>query len=115
MLDELINEIVWDENVDVGLVETVGGPRSPVCHDGDSLDLIRRLQPDRIILIADAALGTLNAVRLSRAAIGADNVTVFLNRYDAANETHRLNRCWFADHYGIATLVEIEALTQTLT
>lgn len=113
-LDELIDEIAWGENLDVGAVETVGGPRSPLGHDGDSAEFIRRLRPDRTLLIADASLGTLNAVRLSLACIGADTVTVFLNRYEESNETHRLNRRWLAEHYDIPTLIDIVALTRAV-
>jgi dethiobiotin synthetase len=114
VLSDLISEIAWHENIDVGVVETVGGPRSPLAHDGDSEEFIRRLQPDRILLIADAALGALNAIRLSLESLGSQNAAVFLNRYDESNQTHRLNRRWLSDHYRIPTCVDCDALTQVL-
>jgi dethiobiotin synthetase len=55
--------------VDVGLVETAGGVRSPQADDGDVLDLVAAIAPDHVILVADAGLGTINAVRLSVAAL----------------------------------------------
>ena len=53
----------------VGLVEGVGGPRSPIATDGDNVDFARALAPDLVVLVADAGLGTINAVRLSAAAL----------------------------------------------
>ncbi len=35
---ELGHEIEWPDDVDVGLVEGVGGPRSPLAADGDTVD-----------------------------------------------------------------------------
>ena len=56
--------IAWPEAaVDVGLVETVGGVRSPLAEDGDSRDLVRALAVDVVVLVADAGLGTIDAVR----------------------------------------------------
>ncbi len=51
--------------VDVGLVETAGGVRSPLAADGDCLALCEALAPDVVVLVADAGLGTINAVRLT--------------------------------------------------
>ena len=56
--------------VDVGLVETAGGIRSPLAVDGDCLALCEALAPDVIVLVADAGLGTINAVRLTLDALG---------------------------------------------
>ena len=109
-LDELIGEIRWPDNIDIGLVETVGGPRSPLSHDADSVDLIQRLRPDRVLLVADAGLGTLNAVRLSLASIEPLMATVLLNRFDADNELHRLNREWLMQRYRVQVATEIAEL-----
>jgi len=109
-LDELIGEIRWPDDIDIGLVETVGGPRSPLSHDADSVDLIQRLRPDRILLIADAGLGTLNAVRVSLASIEPLLATVLLNRFDASNELHRLNREWLVQRYRVQVATEIAEL-----
>lgn len=109
-LDELISEIRWPDAVDIGLVETVGGPRSPLSHDADSVDLIQRLRPDRVLLVADAGLGTLNAVRLSLASVEPLMATVLLNRFDAGNELHRLNRDWLIQRYRVHVVTQIEEL-----
>ncbi|MEA2842777.1 MAG: glycine C-acetyltransferase, partial [Actinomycetota bacterium] len=61
---DLMAELTWPPATQVGLVETVGGPRSPVAADGDSLDLAAALHPDLVVLVADAGLGAVNAVRL---------------------------------------------------
>ncbi|MBC7984974.1 MAG: dethiobiotin synthase [Candidatus Obscuribacterales bacterium] len=114
-LAELTTEIVWPVNVDVGVVETVGGPRSPLAHDGDSIDLLLQLRPDAVLLVADAGLGALNAVRLSLTCVGSTvgsiRTLVVLNRYDSANELHRMNRDWLQERYGVAATTDIEALT----
>jgi len=116
LLAELCAEIHWPADTELGLVETVGGPRSPLSHDADSVDLIQRLRPDRVILVADAGLGTLNAVRLSLAClapltvIAPPAITVFLNRFDAGNELHRLNRDWLLHRYGVQVVTEIAEL-----
>lgn len=109
-LDQLVAEITWPHNVDVGLVETAGGPRSPLSHDSDSVDLIKRLQPDLVVLVADAGLGTLNAVRLALASLEPLTATVLLNRFDAANELHRMNRDWLRDRYGVHVTTDVSEL-----
>jgi dethiobiotin synthetase len=114
-LDALLQEISWPAHVDIGVVETVGGPYSPIAHDGDSIDLVMRLQPDRVLLIADAGLGTLNAVRLCLSCIGDMPVTVFLNRFDAGNELHRLNRRWLQEKYGVETSIDVCELNVPFT
>jgi dethiobiotin synthetase len=114
-LSALIEEIVWPADVDVGIVETVGGPYSPIAHDGDSIDLIARLQPDAILLVADAGLGTLNAVRLCLQCVGEMPTTVFLNRFDAANELHQSNQRWLQEKYGVETSVDVRELSNLAT
>ena len=111
LLDDLVREIVWPANIDVGFVETVGGVRAPLAHDADSVDLIRRLAVDEVLLVADAGLGTLNAVRLSLECLRPLPVTVLLNRYDYSNELHRLNRQWLVEKDGIRVITAIEEWT----
>ncbi|HWD50799.1 MAG TPA: dethiobiotin synthase [Acidimicrobiales bacterium] len=112
---ELVEELAWpDRRVDVGLVETAGGVRSPQAADGDSLDLVRELRPDLVVLVADAGLGTINAVRLSldallpavgevEAALAADGrrsipVVVVLDRFQEPDEIHQRNLQWLASN-----------------
>jgi dethiobiotin synthetase len=83
---DLAGGIVWPASVDVGLVEGVGGPRSPISDDGDNVDLAHLLAPDVVVLVADAGLGTVNAVRLSVAALADFPVVVALNRYAAGSD-----------------------------
>lgn len=78
---DLAAEIEWPDGIAVGLVEGVGGPRSPLSADGDSVDFARLLVPDLVVLVSDAGLGTINAVRLSAAAFEGAPLVVALNRY----------------------------------
>lgn len=109
-LADLIQEIRWPQHIDLGLVETVGGLRSPLSHDGDSVDLVKALEPDRVLLVADAGLGTLNAVRLSLACLAPLTATVFLNRFDTANELHQLNRQWLLERYSLAVATHVQEI-----
>jgi dethiobiotin synthetase len=103
LLDDLVRELRWPDDVDVGLVEGVGGPRSPLAEDGDTVDLVGRLVPDLVVLVADAALGTINAVRLCLAALAGHRTVVVLNRYDGGDDLHRRNRSWLADECLVIT------------
>lgn len=92
---DLLAELRWPDGVAVGWVETVGGPRSPIAADGDSADLAAGLAPDLVVLVADAGLGVLNAVRLCAPALAVPPIVV-LNRYDGS-DLHRRNRWWLED------------------
>ncbi len=86
----------------VGFVELAGGVRSPMAGDGDGVGLVDLLAPDRVLLVADAGLGTINSVRLSVAALGATRpVLVALNRFDADDALHRRNLEWLAERDGL--------------
>jgi dethiobiotin synthetase len=105
---DLMAELAWPvEDVDVGLVETAGGVRSPQTHDGDATALVAALAPDVVLLVADAELGTINAVRLCVEALrtveGPDLVVV-LNRFDGNNDVHRRNRAWLTEQDGLTVL-----------
>jgi dethiobiotin synthetase len=93
------------------LVETAGGVRSPIASDGDCVALIDALAPALVLLIADAGLGTINLVRLSRDALWRHNpVAVFLNRFDEASDLHRRNADWLRTREGLEVVSDIEAL-----
>jgi dethiobiotin synthetase len=105
-ISELCEELAWpDPAVDVGVIEAAGGVRSPLADDGDTVDLAAAVRPDVVMLVADAGLGTINAVRLSMAALHAaagrggagEAPVVVLNRFDWSAELHRRNRAWL-DH-----------------
>jgi dethiobiotin synthetase len=107
---ELVSELTWPPGLGVGLVEAAGGVRSPVADDGDALTLAEALHPERVVLVADAGLGTINAVRLSLAALASWPVSVVLNRFDPADELHARNRAWLAERDGIATVTDPDDL-----
>lgn len=109
-MQELIGEIHWPAGIDIGLVETVGGARSPVACDGDSMQLIERLNVDQILLVADASLGTINSVRLTLAAIGNIPTIVYLNRFDPENEVHELNRRWLIEQDKLTVITDLHSL-----
>jgi dethiobiotin synthetase len=100
---ELVGELEWPRaRVEVGLVESAGGVRSPLTHDGDGVALVDALAPDIVLLVADAGLGTLNAVRLCTGALlGGVPVVTVVNRYDAQNELHVRNRRWLCEQDGL--------------
>lgn len=104
---DLVGELRWPPATQVGLVETVGGPRSPVAADGDSLDLAAALDPDLLVLVADAGLGAVNAVRLSveAATTVGTPIVVLLNRYREADPDRRNLACLDQDGYDVATSV----------
>jgi dethiobiotin synthetase len=59
-----------------------------------------------VLLVADAGLGTLNAVRLSAEALRQVPalLVVVLNRFDSATELHVLNRNWLRGAGGFHVL-----------
>jgi len=105
-LAQLHQELTWpDPAVEVGLVETAGGVRSPQTHDGDVVALTGLLAPDIVLLVADAGLGTLNSVRLSIDALpDAVPVVVVLNRYEEDNDLHVRNRRWLLEEDGLSVV-----------
>jgi dethiobiotin synthetase len=111
---EIVKEVRWPAEVDIGFVETVGGVRSPLACDGDSLELLRRLEVDRMLLVADAELGTINAVRLTMAAVGSTPTIVYLNRFNPNNELHELNRHWLAEQDKLTVITDVHSLAVAL-
>jgi dethiobiotin synthetase len=113
-IGDLLAELRWrpgdpgtdTDPLDVGLVETAGGVRSPLASDGDCLAFCEALVPDVIVLVADAGLGTINAVRLTLDALRplpAPTIIV-LNRYDAAVDLHARNREWLQVRDGLTVV-----------
>ena len=106
---DLVEEVSWPDGMAVGLVETVGGPRSPVAADGDSAGLAAALSADLHVLVAEAGLGAINAVRQSAASVAelapGPPLIVFLNRF-AGTDTDRRNREWLTgEGYEVVTKV----------
>ncbi len=111
-LAELVAELAWPGTaVEVGMVETVGGPRSPLAADGDSADLAAALGPDLVVLVAPAGLGAINAVRLCAPTLPAP-VVVFLNHFDGG-DLHDRNLRWLQAE-GFDVVTDVAALTRQL-
>ncbi len=95
---------------DLALVEGAGGVASPLGADASNADLVQRLAPDAVVLVADASLGVINAVRLSVAALGPRRVIVHLNRYQPADDLHRRNLAWLSEVDRLDVTTDVEQL-----
>lgn len=111
---ELVGELLWPRQVAVGLVETAGGVCSPQADDGDAVDVAEALRPDLVVLVGDAGLGTINAVRMSLSALAGYTCVVLLNRYDPANELHVRNRDWLVKRDGADVVCSPTELAERL-
>jgi dethiobiotin synthetase len=115
-LAELVAETAasWpDPPAGVGLVEGAGGVASPLAADGDSADLARALDADLVVLVADAGLGTISAVRLAVAHLQPLPTVVYLNRFSPGDALHAANRAWLRERCGLSvhtTADEVAAL-----
>jgi dethiobiotin synthetase len=96
------------------LVEGAGGPRSPLADDGDTVDLANALDADAVVLVSDARLGAINAVRLAAAPFAPRPLIVALNRYDAADDLHCRNAAWLQTREGLEVVTSPEALAVVL-
>jgi dethiobiotin synthetase len=105
----------WQPELQLGLVEAVGGVRSPLAEDGDTSDLARELSPDLILLVAEPGLGAINAVRSAVSALWPWRVVVFLNRYDPSEEIHRRNRAWLEEHDHLEVKTEVAEAVSLLS
>jgi dethiobiotin synthetase len=105
---ELVGELAWPAGIDAGLVETVGGVRSPLAADGDSLALATALEPDLLVLVASPGLGAINAVRLSAAALRAvaAPLVVMLNRFDPGDDVNARNQAWLSGRDGFDVVTD---------
>ncbi|MGV3758901.1 MAG: ATP-dependent dethiobiotin synthetase BioD, partial [Actinomycetota bacterium] len=109
-LADLLAEVAWSSGTEVGLVEGAGGSRSPVAHDADGADLARALEPDLVVVVADAGLGTIHAVRSARDGLDGLPVVAYLNRFDEDDPLHAGNRTWLRERAGLTVLTDIPAL-----
>jgi dethiobiotin synthetase len=111
-LEELMAELEWPaEGVQVGVVETAGGPRSPLASDGDSAALAAAVRPDLAVLVAPAGLGAINAVRLC-APVVPQPFVVFLNHFDRS-DVHDRNLRWLQGD-GVDVVVKVEELARRI-
>ena len=96
-------------------VESAGGVRSPLAADGDTVALAEALRPALVVLVADAGLGTINAVHLSVDALSGHRVVVFLNRFDPRDDLHGRNRDWLVTRAGLEVVNDPETLERVVT
>jgi dethiobiotin synthetase len=111
---DLARETPRPEYDELLLVEGAGGPRSPVAADGDTVDLVNVLKPARVVLVADAGLGTINVVRMSVDALRAHPIAVYINRFDPANDLHQRNVAWLRTREGLDVVTDVEALARLI-
>jgi dethiobiotin synthetase len=112
-LADLLDELDWPAQTDVGIVEAAGGTRSPLAHDGDGIDLVRALAPDLTVVVADAGLGTISAVRTALQDV-LPPVTVLLNRFDGTDDLHVRNLAWLRTRDGYDVETDVGALAARL-
>jgi dethiobiotin synthetase len=110
---DLVAETILPEE-GIVLVEGVGGPRSPLAHDGDTIYLMKALPANGWILIADAGLGTINATFLSIEAFGSEPRAVFLNKTDEDDRLHALNRDWLVDRLTCPVVTSVDELCEAV-
>jgi dethiobiotin synthetase len=94
-------------------VEGAGGPRSPLATDGDNVDLARAVGARFSILVADAGLGTINAVRLCVDALTGFDTLVLLNRFEAEDDLHVRNADWLTEA-GYQVLTSLDELVAAI-
>lgn len=113
-LDDLVGELRWPPGVDVGLVEWAGGVGSPQATYGDAVDLVERLAPDLVVVVAGAGLGALSNVRLAARALSRHPLAVFLNHFDDEDDLHGRNRRWLAERDGLRVFVSTAGLAEVV-
>jgi dethiobiotin synthetase len=111
---DLAAELAWPEGIAVGLVEGVGGPRSPIAADGDNVDYAREVQPHLVVVVGDAGLGTINAVRLTVATFDDFPVIVALNRF-GDDPLHARNLDFLVERADLDVVTEPSQLAGRLT
>ena len=112
--EELVRELAAPER-GLTVVESVGGVRSPISSDGDTIDLADAIAPALVVLVADAGLGTINSVRLSLDALAPHRVVVFLNRFDPNDAVHVGNAEWLRSREGYETLTDLDRLVAVVS
>lgn len=114
MLAELVAELRWPPAATIRLLETVGGVCSPIAGDAHSAGYLAAVGVDVVVLVADAGLGTIDAVRTALPALDGAPVVVHLNRYDPDVDLHRRNLAWLRHDDGLDPTVTIIGLADRL-
>lgn len=113
-IEELAAGCHFAEGTDVGFVEGVGGLYSPLAADGHNLDLIERLAPDLVIVVASADLGGIHDATAATVPLGTHRHAVFLNRFDPSTEIHALNLDWLR-RSGLQVAASVADLTDIVS
>lgn len=114
-LADLLAELTWPGGTEVGLLETAGGVRSPLAVDGDAVVLAARVRPDVVVLVADAGLGTIGAVRSGVDALVPHRVVVHLNRFDPGHTLHAANLEWLVQQDRLTVTTDVATLADRIT
>jgi dethiobiotin synthetase len=109
-LAELVGELRLPESV-VTIVEAIGGPRSPLASDGDSVALADAIDASLVVLVAEPVLGGINATILAAGAFGSRPLVVYLNRFRPDQLLHRTNLEWLTKRAGLRVVTDLESLT----
>jgi len=99
----------WDGEADVGVVETAGGACSPIADDGDSIAFAAAVRPAQVVVVADAGLGTIHAVRTTMHVLRGAAIVV-LNRFEPADALHTRNLVWLRDRDGFDVITDVTDL-----
>jgi dethiobiotin synthetase len=91
------------------VIESVGGLRSPLADNADTVTLIRAVSADMVVLVVDAGLGAIGSARSGCDLLDRPTV-VFLNRFHADDRTHRLNRRWLREIDGFEVSIDTNEL-----
>jgi len=113
-IEDLVRDL-GDPEPGLTIVESVGGVRSPIACDGDTVALADAIAPELVVLVADAGLGTINSVRLSMDALAPRRVVVFLNRFDPVDAVHVGNADWLRSRGGYETMTDLEGLVTAVS
>ena len=111
-IDDLVKEITWPPETQLGIVEGVGGIHSPLADDGDTLDLLDTLRPDLVVVVADARLGAINMIRLTAGVLRHHPFVVHINRYDSGDELDGLTLRWLTERCQMIVTTTIEELAR---
>ena len=91
-----------------------GGRGAPPPPHGDTADLADALDPDAVVLVADAGLGAINAVRLCTGAFPRHRLVVALNRFEPSDGLHALNLAWLRERADLDVVTTPTALAAHL-
>lgn len=114
LMQDLMSETkLPDEGVVI--VEGVGGPRSPLAHNGDTVSLARALEADLVVVVAPAVLGVVSHVMLSTSAFAPMRTIVFLNRFDVLDDVQARSRDWLVERHNRPVVTTVEELSAVVS